>query len=635
MQDDVSDQNDQMQDIQEEEETFDDMIHQLLAFDPNQAKTLNLTQLNDLTLFIHSLWCHPEYDLIKLHERNICFFGGRGDVLTRLRTFLKMSAAINDKLCEVKKDDLDADAEMIANVLLKNTQITANVMWGYDSIVNSYRQLYCNQVDLQSVLPSIKIDVFFSPLAEEEMKNHQKLIRYYLEECNRRNYRRSDTALFEPKFTEDGHFTRTYTFACEVSYFIYDAIYPYHEHVWLFSALTEKSNVARQCIDYLEKCRDDNLPVLVKDRTKFSFRNGLYDARQNKFYPYGVEPVDWDDNAVCCNYIDCDFHHELIDEILKDSDDPLDIPTDNVQKILDSQEFPREVCRWFYASMGRMIFEIGDLDNWQYFAFCKGTAGSGKSTLLRLAAKFYSDTDVGNLMSEGQNSFTVEHIYDKFIFFCYDVDDKMNFSLTRWNQMVSGESIAVERKFKIPIQAEWKTCGAFAGNSYPPWVDQSGNVSRRMLIFIFSKMVRTVDTMLFEKCKLELGDFMKKCVSCYFQLREQFNDKGIWDEGVLPEYFHITQRQMQAETNPLQAFLQSDQCAIEEGATVAFNDFRAAYLVYCDSNRLPKKTLTKDFCTPLFDPQDIFLVEPPLRSNPSEYHGYCVKYILGVSLLDV
>lgn len=610
-------------------DTFEDLATLLLEYDRGDLDNIDdIEGIAHATDFIFKLWCDSSYDLMRLHERNVAFFGDRGQILERFRHYSGIVIALDRRLNTVHEETPDeARFKVISEKLVA---ISANISYGYDSIVQSYRQLYCNRPDMFQSLPPMKMDVFFSPMVQDDMKNHQKLIRWYLEQCNRRGYRRQDTSLFAPKFTEDGKFTRTYVFACEVSFFVYDAIHPYKQHLWQFFALTEKPSIVRMCIDYLEKCCDDNLPVLAKDRSKFSFRNGLYDARADSFYPYDGEPPNWPPKTVCANYIDVVFESEVFDECK----DPLDIPTPNIQRILDSQEFDSTVCRWLFASIGRMIFGVGDLDNWQYFPFCKGTAGSGKSTLLRLAAKFYNDVDVGNLMSEGQKTFSIEHIYNKYVFFCYDVDDKMNFSLTRWNQMVSGESIAIERKFKIPIQQLWTTGGAFAGNSYPPWVDQAGNVSRRMLIFLFSKVVRTVDTNLFDKCMLEMGSFMKKCVACYHDMVGSFGGRGIWDRGVLPEYFHNTKRQMQAETNPLQAFLQSEHCTVGAGEHSDFNNFRVVYISFCDTMRLPKKKLTLDFCVPLFDPLDISIVDVPSGASPADHGGYIGKYITGVSVSE-
>lgn len=609
------------------EDTFEQMANHMLTFDTNETKELQVDDLLDIVRFLHGLWCHEEYGIMKLQERNMVFFGDKSQILERFRFYSSLMVALDKRLSNID----DVDGEKAKEITDKLNRISANILYGYDSMIQSYRQLYCNQPDITAALPPLRMDVFFNPIIEEDMKTHQKLIRYLLEECNRRGYKRQGVSMFAPKFTEEGQFTRTYVHACEISEFIYDAIYPYNQHIWLFSALTEKSGIARMCQEYLEKCREDDLPILEKDRTKFSYKNGLYDAETNTFFPYGKDPG-WSPKTVCANYLDVHFEDEKYEEHICIHNDPLDIPTPSIQKILDGQDFEKEVCRWFYASVGRMIFPIGCKDNLQYFPFCKGTAGSGKSTILRLAAKFYNDVDVGNLMSEGQKTFSIEHIYDKYIFFCYDVDDKMNFSLTRWNQMVSGESIAIERKFKIALQQMWTVNGAFAGNSYPPWVDQAGNVSRRMLIWMFGKTVRDVDTYLFDKCLMEMGAFMKKCVSCYLQLLETVGKRGIWDAGVLPEYFHQTKRQMQAETNPLQSFLQSDKCIIDPIQHTSFNDFRAAYLIYCDELRLPKKRLTVDFCVPLFDPQDIVIIDVPLNANPDDYEGYTSKYLLGVTL---
>lgn len=587
-----------------EEETFEALRDQMLEFNPNLILEISLDEICSTIDYLFGFWCH-DYEIMKLHERNLVFFGESSQVLERFRTYSRIAIMLDKKLtCMLEDVEADVDIETVNKYKDKISMISANIIWGYDSMVQTYRQMFCNDPSLLASLPPIKIDAFFQPFVTEKMKNHQKLLRFYLEECARRGYRKNGSALYAPKFTETGHFTRTYTFACDIIVFIYDAIYPFEQHGFLFSALTERSSVARLCADYLEKCKEDNLPVLMKDRTKFSFKNGLFDAATNSFFEYGTE-TNWKEDVVCANYIDLDFEDDLYCEC----DDPMEISTPSIQKILDDQDFEKEVCMWFYASIGRMIFSVGQMDNWQYFPFCKGTAGSGKSTLLSVASRFYNETDVGTLMSEAQKTFSVEHLFDKYVFFSYDVDEKMNFSPTRWNQMVSGELVAVERKFKVPIQQKWTAAGAFAGNSYPPWVDQAGNISRRMLIFLFSKGVGKIDTQLQSKCESELAAFMKKCVSCYHLMISRHGHKGIWDSGVLPQYFNTTRRQMQSETNPLQAFLLSDQCIIGEQCKVTFEEFRNAYKMYCETSGLPKKRLTKDFCANVFKLSDITWVK--------------------------
>jgi hypothetical protein len=412
--------------------------------------------------------------------------------------------------------------------------------------------------------------------------------------------------------------------------------YPYETHTTLFTWLTDRPGTPRSVVAHLMNCVDDDLPVLTKERTKFSYRNGVYDAVLDRFYPY-VRTVGWEYHSsqlgpevVTCNYLDYDFDFLVYSEAV----DPYDIATPSCQVILDSQSFDKEVCRWSYASIGRMIFKVGQLDNWQYFPFYKGTAGSGKSTLLNLASEFFSKMDVGALMSEGQRSFSVEHLFDKYVFFCMDCDQKMTLSQTRWNQMVSGEMMAVERKFKIPLQMLWTVTGAFAGNGFPPWIDQAGNVSRRLLVFLFEKVVRNVDPTLFAKCKLEMPAFMKKCVACYHELRHKFGHKGIWDSGVLPEGFHRSKKIMQAETNPLQAFLEDECCKLAEGESCTFQAFRDAYTQYCQRQQIKsiQKLSNTDFIAPVFQANGLVTHKPPEGADKEAWDGYTCKYILGVSL---
>jgi len=74
-----------------------------------------------------------------------------------------------------------------------------------------------------------------------------------------------------------------------------------------------------------------------------------------------------------------------------------EIPTPTVDKIFDDQSIPQEAQQFWWALCGRMIYEIGEYDNWQIVGWIKGAAGSGKSTLCKIPAAFYDDEDVAVL----------------------------------------------------------------------------------------------------------------------------------------------------------------------------------------------------------------------------------------------
>ena len=52
------------------------------------------------------------------------------------------------------------------------------------------------------------------------------------------------------------------------------------------------------------------------------------------------------------------------------------------KSLLDYQEFERNIQEWLCTFMGRMCFELGDMDNWQVLFYLLGQAGAGKSTIL-------------------------------------------------------------------------------------------------------------------------------------------------------------------------------------------------------------------------------------------------------------
>ncbi len=522
--------------------------------------------------------------------------------------------------------DLHRQKEELSELIRKVDMLGVYTTNGYESLVLMFRQVCTTNPSLHGALPEISLDMYTRPIDEVDFKHHQWLILFYLNQCYNRCYRKQGSSLLAPRFTKDGYFTHTYEYAIEISDFLYECIYPFEQNKDKFYSLTHSANVVSMCTNYLQNCKDARLPTLEKDRTKFAFRNGIFDARTNRFFAYNSDSL-CNFNTVCANYLDTFF-----DEDAYQTEHPLDIPTPNIQKILDGQNFEPDVCLWLYACIGRLMFNVGELDNWQVQIFKVGAGGTGKSTLLKVAAKIYSEVDVGILMSEGQRSFSLEHINDKYVFFCYDLDDKMNFSLTRWNSMVSGEDISIERKHKLAITRKWLAPGAFAGNTYPPWIDQGGNIARRMLIFRFGNPITNADPNLFDKCLLEIAAFMKKSVTAYHYLLDKYQHKGIWDKGVLPNYFYETKSNMQAETNPLQAFVISDRCKIEADGHCSFQHFEQQFYTYCECMRISKKRLSIDFCKPCFAGIGARIVTPGKDEDPTLHMGYTTKYITGLSL---
>ena len=389
-----------------------------------------------------------------------------------------------------------------------------------------------------------------------------------------------------------------------------------------FMLETSKGNNCKDAAMYLQHCDHFALPFITESRYMFAFNNGIYHSLTNSFYSYQETSV-FDGSESCCNYFEMDFDEKFYDTF----EDPLELPTPHSDTVLDSQGFGPEVKRWLYASWGRLLFDLHVKDDWEYFPFLKGVAGSGKSLLLNMIKRLYPPSSIGILMSHGQRNFGIEHLFDRYLFLCFDLDSKMTLPQMTWNSMVSGELMSISRKFRMALDVEWNVPGAFAGNEFPPWCDQAGNMSRRFVMFLFGTCVKHQDPDLPKKIAKELPIFLKKCVSCYLDLVEEHKGQGIWD--ILPDYFHRTKALLQSETNPLVSYLISEDCTSGPQETCSFSAFKNGYNKYCADNGFTRKTLTSDFMAPVFSTQNLSRVRP----KPNDPHGHNTDYILGVSIV--
>jgi phage/plasmid-associated DNA primase len=471
------------------------------------------------------------------------------------------------------------------------TRDCRTIIWlGYESFLTLERQRRVMH-DGISLDGKRTLDILSAPIDESQLKRHQVLIRSYLYRCYLKGYRRRGTGLYSP-FIVNGVFTHSFVLDCEIKDFVYAQC---GTDFAVFSVLTDLNNMPKRIIKYLEECHETALPEYKTKRDLFSFQNGVYNAELNTFYPY----VSISSTAPWAPFASAKYHDFFFDEALYSSlQDPMDIPTPSIDCILDTQNFSPSVRRIIFAILGRLVFDVDQLDSFQFVPFFKGVAGSGKSTLILLVRNFYMETDCGSLESEhASKTFPLEHLYGKYFYSCIDVSPNHALACTTFFTMTSGEPMAINIKYQSPVQGAWKVPGAFAGNSYPPWTDVGGNVSRRFVTVLFDTPVLASDNGLKAKCLQEVAPFMKKCVTAYHNLRQTMLDtkrNGIYTQGVLPAYFHDTKRAMLESMNPMCAFITSDDCEIGDQYATPFLQFRTQYMEYCKQNRIASMRVTKD-----------------------------------------
>lgn len=105
------------------------------------------------------------------------------------------------------------------------------------------------------------------------------------------------------------------------------------------------------------------LPDLHKDRHVFSFANGIYLAKQDTFVRYGTPDASrLPQDLVSSRFFDLDFPEAMWAE----RDAPFsDVPTPHLQSIMDFQGMSPEVARWMYVMIGRLVYEVNEMDGWQ------------------------------------------------------------------------------------------------------------------------------------------------------------------------------------------------------------------------------------------------------------------------------
>ena len=155
---------------------------------------------------------------------------------------------------------------------------------------------------------------------------------------------------------------------------------------------------------------------------------------------------------------------------------------------MNHQGFDENVQKWMYILIGRLLYEVNELDQWQVMPFLKGQAGTGKSTITgKICKAFYEYTDVGMLSNNSEKQFGLSSFYNKLLFIAPEIKNDLKVDQAEMQGIISGEDVVVAEKHKTAQMVEWKVPGIIAGNEVPGWIDNAGSISRRIVVFQFDK----------------------------------------------------------------------------------------------------------------------------------------------------
>lgn len=433
----------------------------------------------------------------------------------------------------------------------------------------------------------------------------QKLLLHMLDRAMEKRYRRQGDWCFEPVLVE-GYETHAWQPVMTIKEWMYAETRK--ETNWeQWQWLTGSASTPKMVLEYLTSCCDYSFPELHKDRSTFAFRNGVYRARENAFHPHRGSTLSH--HIAACKFFDSDFPVELLEM-------PADqIPTPHLDTIMDFQGWDPAVKRWMYIFLGRLLYNVNDLDGWQVIVFCKGLASSGKSTItLKVAKQFYEDIDVGTLSNNIEQKFGLSQFHEKLLFVAPEIKADLKIEQAEFQSIVSGEDITINVKNKTAFSKIWKVPGVLAGNEVPGWCDNSGSIQRRIVLFDFARQVTNGDMKLGDKLAAEIPAILLKCNRMYLDAIAKWSHTNVWT--VLPSYFLHNRDEMAQATNVLEAFLSSEDVVIERDVFCSLDDFKAALKVYAQQNNYATKRFTWEFFRGPLDKYGITKIR-----EPRVYHG--------------
>jgi len=479
--------------------------------------------------------------------------------------------------------------------------------------------------------PTLAIDnTDMSLKDDEDMSPYQKLLLYLLHRAYDEGYRR-----YKGQCCMQIRNTRAWRIVKDIKDYVYDVTQKEDEpEMW--KNLTSRGNLVSDVVKHMTNCKDFQFPEIKKDRHVWSFQNGLligkdWDGEKYKikFYDYNSHEFhELDPTIVSCKYFDSPFNP--YDEL----ENWWDIPTPNMQRVLDYQKLDVDVAKWVYVFMGRLCFDVNEIDGWQVIPFLKGIARSGKSTLItKVCRKFYETEDVSVLSNNIEKKFGLSSIYNGFMFISPEVKGDLQLEQAEFQSLVSGEDVSIARKFDTALTFQWKTPGILGGNEVPNWKDNSGSILRRLVTINFGRQIADNDSdpHLEKKLDVEIPTILCKCLRAYLDYASKYSDKDIWN--VLPKYFKTIQSQVASVTNSLQHFLASEKVRFGPDLFVPQKVFILHYQQHCSQNALGEK--------PKFN-QDIYAGpfssrEVEVRTDSKIYNGvtYALQpFIFGIDLVS-
>ena len=302
------------------------------------------------------------------------------------------------------------------------------------------------------------------------------------------------------------------------------------------------------------------VPTCTPDRCKFSFRNGVYDARANTFADW--EQLEAEEGDWCTGqFFDAVLPPDVV-QVVREGDPSqyrcIGTPeldslldhhgiTDDNEWEFDAQGRPMQGNRareLFFALLGRLIHPLGGddpLERWDTMLFIQGVACSGVTSIVNLISQWYPAHRLGCLDSNS-GAFALSHL--RYFFVAQDCPDPSAHGIDRetLRRMIRGDVCSVPRRYMEPLVRAWTAKGVATGNCMVRDWDGLEN----LLVARFLRPLDHPDPAVGEAMCSRAGTTLVKCNLALLCLARMFGCSGAFGSQVfhanaaaphMPSYF--------------------------------------------------------------------------------------------------
>jgi len=200
---------------------------------------------------------------------------------------------------------------------------------------------------------------------------------------------------------------------------------------------------------------------------------------------------------------------------------------------------------WSFAFIGRLLYEVNELDNWHIAFSINGRAKTGKGVVIQTVEHWFDIADRGHVSVDSKKEYIVNKILDAMIMYTTDHSGTLPFDYDTYKKMIVGEPVEARAIFGAPKDIPaWRIPSLFVGQFKIHYPNDGGALERRNADVTFTTKInrKDVNVKLLEQSKKRAGTFAILCNKIYLATRQYVGDNDIHTK--LHPYFEDQNQQL-------------------------------------------------------------------------------------------